>query len=154
MADFVSNQALGRVVEFYNNVDNNTPANSALIIVPFDAGATGDEALRDADTLAAVLALVTERSTNGWNRKTITDADISPYSVDDTNNRIELVVADQTWTPTSGAVTDVVIGYDSDTTAGTDTNIIPVSFHDFIINPDGSLVTLDVPATGFFRAQG
>ena len=33
MADFVFNIAKGRVAEFYNRVDTNDPANSALVIV-------------------------------------------------------------------------------------------------------------------------
>jgi hypothetical protein len=44
-----------------------------------------------------------------------------------------------------------VIGYDSDTTAGTDANIIPLTCHDFVITPDGSTVTALV--TNFFRAS-
>ena len=76
MADLVFNIAKGRVAELYNRVDSNDPANSALIIVPIDRGATTDATFRDHDTLAAVLAASTERTTGGWNRKTLTDADL------------------------------------------------------------------------------
>ena len=34
MANIVFNIAKGRVVELYNRVENNDPANSALILVP------------------------------------------------------------------------------------------------------------------------
>ena len=51
----------------------------ALIVVPVDVGATSDATIRDMDTLAAVLAGgVTERSSGGWARKVLTDADLGP----------------------------------------------------------------------------
>ena len=77
MANVVFNIAKGRVAELYNRVKSNDPANSALILVPIDAGATSDATLIDLDTLSAVLGVVTERSTGGWGRKTLTDAEIA-----------------------------------------------------------------------------
>jgi hypothetical protein len=154
MADIVFNIAKGRVAELYNRVDSNDPANSALIIVPVEVGATTDATIRDFDTLAAVLAGgVTERSANGWNRKTLDDSALSAMTVDDTNDRMPLDFADQTWTPTSAGdtVSDLIICYDNDTTGGTDSNLIPLTMHDFVIIPDSSLVTALV--TDFFRAS-
>ena len=49
--------------------------------------------------------------------------------------------------------TDLVICYDSDTTAGTDSNIIPLTLHDFVVTPDGSDITAQIAAAGFFRAS-
>lgn len=154
MADIVFNIAKGRAVELYNRVDSNDPTNSALIIVPVDVGATSDATIQDFDTLAAVLAGgVTERTTGGWNRKTLTDTELSALSVDDTNNRYEFTVPDQTWTAvTAGAVTDLILCYDSDTTGGTDSNIIPIAMFDFAITPDGSDVVMDA-GTAVFRAS-
>lgn len=153
MADIVFNIAKGRVAELYNRVDTNDPANSALVIVPVDVGATSDATIRDFDTLAAVLAGgVTERTATGWNRKTLTDTDLAAFAPDDTNDRVDLDTADQTWTGVSaGTVTDLIVCYDNDTTGGSDTNLIPLTMHDFAITPDGS----DVVATiaGFFRAS-
>lgn len=154
MADIVFNIAKGRAVELYNRVDSNDPTNSALIIVPVDVGATSDATIRDFDTLAAVLAGgVTERTTGGWNRKTLTDTDLSALSVDDTNDRYEFTIPDQTWTAvTAGAVTDLILCYDGDTTGGTDSNIIPIAMYDFAITPDGSDVIMDA-GTAVFRAS-
>ena len=154
MADTVFNIAKGRFVELFLRVDGNDPANSAIIIVPVDVGATTDATIKDYDTLAAVLAGgVTERSTNGWNRKTLTDADLTVSTTpDDTNDRYDVTIPDQTWTPTSGAVTDLLVCYDSDTTAGTDSNIVPLFLLDFPITPDGSLVTADA-GTAIGRAS-
>ena len=153
MADICFNIAKGRVAELYNRVDTNDPANSALIIVPVDVGATTDATIRDFDTLAAILAGgVTERTTGGWNRKTLTDSDLSAMTVDDGNDRMPLDLPDQTWTSvTSGAVTDLIICYDSDTTGGSDSNIVPLTMHDFAITPDGSDVIATI--TDFYRAS-
>jgi hypothetical protein len=152
MADLTFNIAKGRVAELYNRVDSNDPANSALVIVPVDAGATSDATLRDLDTLSAVLGVVTERTTGGWSRKTLTDSDLAALTVDDGNDRMPAAIPAVTWTGVSaGAVTDVVICYDGDTTTGNDTNIIPLTLHDFAITPDGSDVTIN--AGDFFRAS-
>lgn len=155
MADFVFNIAKGRVAELYNRVDTNDPSNSAFVIVPVDVGAVTDATLRDMDTLAVVLAGgVTERTTGGWNRKTLTDSDLSAFTPDDTNDRVDLDIPDQTWTTvTTGAVTDLIICYDNDTTSGTDANLIPLTLHDFTVTPDGSDVTAVIAATGFYRAS-
>lgn len=155
MADIVFNIAKGRVAELYNRVDTNDAANSALVIVPVDVGATTDATIRDFDTLAAVLAGgVTERTTGGWNRKTLTDTELAAFAPDDVNDRVDLDIPDQTWTAvTAGAVTDLIICYDNDTTAGTDANLVPLTMHDFAITPDGSDVVAVINAAGFFRAS-
>ena len=75
MADLVFNIAKGRVAELYNRVDTNDAANAALVIVPVDVAEVTDATLRDFDTLAAILAGgVTERTTGGWNRKTLNNS--------------------------------------------------------------------------------
>lgn len=75
--NIVFNISLGRIVQMYINIDTNSPANSAFILVVIDAGATTDATFKDLDTLTAVLAASTERNTNGWTRKTLTDVDLS-----------------------------------------------------------------------------
>ena len=62
--------------------------------------------------------------------------------------------ADQTWSAVaSGDVwTDLLVCYDRDTTGGTDSNIVPMTQHDFAVTPDGSDITAQLNAAGFFRA--
>lgn len=152
MSDFTFNIAKGRVAEFHNRVDSNDPANSALIVVPVDRGAATDATLRDLDTLSAVLAAVTERTTGGWSRKTLTDADLSALSVDDTNDRMPTGLPALLWTSvTAGAVTDLVVCYDPDTTSGTDANIIPLTCHAFPVTPSGA--DEGTNAGDYFRAS-
>lgn len=157
MANQVFNAALGRVVEMYNRVDINDPANSALIIVILaTAGIETDAVLKDKDTLADVVAGTTNEVTNtGYARKTLTDADLVAFAPDDTNDRVDLDIPDQTWTGVAAGDgwNDFLVCYDNDTTAGTDANIIPLTMHDFVITPDGSDITAQIAAAGFFRAS-
>ena len=157
MADFVFNIAKGRVAEFYVRIDGNDPANSAFIILILaTAGIETDAVLKDVDTVTALVAGTTNEVTNsGYARKTLTDADLVAFAPDDTNDRVDLDIPDQTWTAVAAGDgwNDLVVAYDSDTTGGTDANIVPCTQHDFVLVPDGSDITAQVSAAGFFRAS-
>lgn len=157
MANLVFNVALGRVAELYNRVDTNDPVNSALVVIVLaTAGIEADAALRDLDTVAALVAGTTNEVTNsGYARKVLTDADIVAFAPDDANDRVDLDIPDQTWTGVAAGDgwNDIVIAYDNDTTAGTDSNIVPLTLHDFVVTPDGSDITAQIAAAGFYRAS-
>ena len=156
MADFVFNIAKGRVVELYGRVDGNDPTNSALIIAVIDANGDTDATMKDRDDLAALLGGTANEVTNtNYARKTLTDSDLSAWSPDDTNDRVDLDIPDQTWTAIAAgtAWTDMLVCYDSDTTGGSDSNIVPMTNHDFALTPDGSDITAQIAAAGFFRAS-
>jgi hypothetical protein len=155
VANFCFNIAKGRVVEFYNRAENNDPANSALILVPLSASGTEAQG-QDADDLAAVEALAqfAEITTNNWVRKALESAQLAALPApDDTNNWYAVQVPSVTWTaPTAGGnTTGLLVCYDSDTTAGTDSNIIPLTHHDFVVTADGNDVVLNVG--DWFRAS-
>lgn len=158
-ANFVYNIGLGRVVELYNRVDSNDPANSALIIALLaSSGIESDATLKDKDDLAAVVSGTTNEATNtGYARKVLTDSDLSAFAPDDTNDRTDLDIPDQTWTGVAndgtGAIGDLLVCYDSDTTGGADSAIVPLTQHDFAVTPDGSDITAQIAAAGFFRAS-
>jgi hypothetical protein len=153
MANIVFNIAKGRVVELYNRVENNDPANSAIILVPIEtSGLEADATLIDADTLAAVLAGTTNEQTT-MGRKTLTDADLAALPApDDTNDRYEVSLPTTTWTAATGnAISKILVCYDSDTTGGTDANIVPLTMFDFAQTPSGADIQM---TTGvFFRAS-
>lgn len=157
MADFVYNIAKGRVAELYNRVDTNDPANSALIILILaTSGVESDATLKDLDTVTALVAGTTNEVTNsGYARKVLTDADIVAFAPDDTNDRVDLDIPDQTWTAVAAGDgwNDLVVAYDNDTTGGTDANIVPCTQHDFVVTPDGSDITAQIAAAGFYRAS-
>jgi hypothetical protein len=157
MGDFVFNIAKGRVAEFYFRIDNNDPANSAFIVLVLaTAGIETDAVLKDVDTVTALVAGTTNEVTNsGYARKTLTDADLTAFAPDDANDRVDLDIPDQTWTAVAAGdgFNDFVVSYDSDTTGGTDANVVPCTLHDFVVVPDGSDITAQIAAVGFFRAS-
>lgn len=157
MADQIFNISLGRVAELYNRVDSNDPANAVLVVLILaTAGIESDATLKDMDHVTALVAGTTNEVTNsGYARKVLTDSDIVAFAPDDGNDRVDLDIPDQTWT-TVGAGdgwNDLIICYDSDSTGGGDADIVPMTMHDFVVVPDGSDITAQVAAAGFYRAS-
>jgi hypothetical protein len=152
--DFTFNIAKGQVGEYLRRVDGNDPANSAIILVPMSTGGTQAQG-QDLDTLVEADANFAEQTSGGWVRKTLTDADFSStnYEVDDTNNRFDMSLPSVTWTgPTAGNnVASLLVCYDSDTTGGADSAIIPLTHHIFAVTADGNDVVLN--AGDFLRAS-
>jgi hypothetical protein len=145
MANYVFNIAKGRVVEFFNRVDSNDPANSAIILVPCSASDTEANA-QDADTLTAALATaINEQTAGGWGRVTLSDTQIAAIAVDDTNNRFPASIPQTSMgSPTVGNdTTGLLVCYDSDTTGGTDANIIPLVHLDMAVTADGNEVIIN-----------
>lgn len=153
MANIVLNISKGRVVEYYRRVVSNDPANSALILVPIEtAGLEADAVLIDKDDLAAFLSGATNEQTT-MGRKVLTDADLAALPApDDTNDRFEVSLPTVTWTAATGnAISKILVCYDSDTTGGADSAIVPLTLFDATATPDGN----DLQLTGgvFFRAS-
>lgn len=147
MADFVFNIAKGKVARYAMLPETN----DALLVIPIEAtGVEADATLIDYDTVAALLAATNnEQSTMG--RKTAASVSVT---VDDTNDRVDVDIADVVWSAATGnAVSDLLIAYDPDTTGGTDSDLIPLTFHDFSVTPDGSDITAQIATAGFYRAS-
>lgn len=153
MANIVFNIAKGRVVEYYNRVESDDPANSALILIPIEtSGLEADAALIDSDSVAEVLDGTTNEQTT-MGRKTLTATELAALPApDDTNDRYEVSLPQVTWTAATGnAISKILVAYDPDTTVGTDANIIPLTMFDAVLTPDGNDVQLN--AGVFFRAS-
>lgn len=158
MANFVFNIAKGRVVEYYNRVENNDPTNSGLVIVVLaTSGLESDATLIDKDTLADVVSGATNEVTNtNYARKVLTDSDLAALPApDDTNDRYDIDLPDQTWSAVAAGDgwSKLLVCYDPDTTGGADSAIIPLTAHDFVVTPDGSDIIAQIAAAGFFRAS-
>lgn len=153
MTSLVCNISKGRVAELYNRVKAGDPSAARLYVIPIAAGAVTDATLADADDFAAmVTAGVTERTANGWNRKTIAAADIVALAPDDTNDRMPCDIADQSWTPTVGTdtVSDLVICYAS-VASPTNAQLTPLTVNDYVVTPTGA--TEVAQFTDFYRAS-
>lgn len=142
MADFVFNIAKGAFVEKIRD----SAANCGVLLL---TAADTDDAMRDSDTVAALLATnATEASDASYARKTGLTGTIT---VDDTNNRVDVDLPDQTFSALDGsAITDAVVFYEE---SASDSGRIPLTLHDFSVTPDGSDVTLQFNASGFARAS-
>lgn len=156
MGDVVANITKGRGIELHERVNNNDPANSALVVVLFRV-IEADATLIDYDTLAAVLAgSNTEANFTNYARKVLTDSDVAASATDDTNNRREADFADQTWTSAGGAANNSLVKlgifYDPDTTGGDDTALVPIAFYDFVITTNGGDLVAQLNAAGYLRA--
>lgn len=132
------------------------PAAARLYLIPItnNAGALTDAEFADADDFAAVItAGGVERTANGWNRKTIAAADITAPVPDDANDRFDVDMIDQTWTPTLGTdtTTDLVLCYASVATP-TNAQLVPIGKFAFAVTPDGNVVNAVVNVAGFYRA--
>ncbi len=154
MASFVFNVAKGRTTEFHERVNNNDPANSALIIVVLaEAGLETDDVLKDYNTLAAIVPTNDEVDNTNYARKVLTDADLAPATIDDVDDQVELTFGTQTFTSIAAGDSwrKLLVCYDADTTGGTDSDIIPVSAHDLLISgvavvPTGSNIVVSLPS--------
>ncbi len=152
----VFNRSKGRGTELAERVNANDPANAAFIVSLWNI-TQSDATQRDLDDFAAIEASgsnaeLTSGTNANYARKTLADGALT-ITYDDTNDRTDVDCADQTWTALGAgtAVTAVIIGYDSDTTAGADSAILPVTQHDFAITPDSSDVTAQIAV--FYRAS-
>lgn len=154
---FVFNIAKGRTVELYNRVKSNDPTNSAFIIVVLaTSGLETDAVLKDKDDLAAVVSGSTNEVTNtNYSRKVLTDSDLAALPApDDTADAYLVDIPDQIYTSVASGDgwSKVLVCYDSDTTGGTDSSIIPLTCHDVTIVPDGNSIQLVINTSGFFSA--
>ena len=161
MPSFQFNVSLGREVELYNRVNDSDPTNAAFIMLALAyTGMESNDTLRAYDTVAAILAASNNEVTNtGYARKTITDADIAPYTVDDTNNLILLTLPVQTYTTIAAGDTwgKIIVAFDPDTTGGTDSTLVPISGHEAIyagayIVPNGTNIVVNLSA-GWIQAK-
>lgn len=145
MADGVFNIAKGAFVE---KIRDSASVCLILLLKANEAETT----LIDRDNVSLMLAEAgtTEADFTNYARKTGLTGSIT---VDDTNDRVDVDIPDQTWTSAGGAtnntLTKAVIAYEE---SAADTGRVPLTHHDFAVTTDGNDLTLQVNAAGFGRA--
>ena len=153
MADGVFNIAKGRIA---NYASLPATADALVVVLLKAAGLVADATMVDYADLAAVLAGASDESTaTNYVRKTVT-ASIT-VTVDTTNDRVDIDMPDLTWTAlgSSGspeAQGKLLVCYDGDTGTGSDSNIVPLTYHDCAFTADGSDFTAVIATAGFARA--
>lgn len=145
MADGVFNISKGAVAEKYRDA----AANGLVLLL---SAAEADAALIDHDDVGAMLGAAgnTEAAFTNYVRKTGITGTIT---VDDTNERVDVDMPDQTWTSAGNGSNEtlakLITGYDE---GGTEATRIPSTHHDFSPTTDGSDLTAQFAASGFYRA--
>lgn len=149
MADFVFNIAKGAVAEKIRDAAANV---GVLLLKTAEADAT----LKDYDDLATMLAAGggasnVEANFTNYARKTGITATIT---VDDTNDRVDVDMPDQTWTTAGGATNNtlakLIIWYQE---TASDAGRVPLTAHDFVVTTDGTDLQAQVATAGFYRAS-
>lgn len=146
MADGVFNIAKGRAAKY---VEDNT---SSIVVLLLQANETEAD-LIDHDDVSALLGAAgnTEATFTNYARKTgVTET----VTQDDSNNRTDIDIPDQTWTSAGGAtnntLTKLIVAV---STGAGDANLVPLTHHDFPVTTDGTDLTAQINAAGFFRAS-
>jgi len=159
MAATIPNIAKGRFNELARRVKSGDPADSALVIVLFQAPVSSTlDQLRDMDTLEAIGAVETECDFTNYARIVLGADDIEAPTVDDVGNAQTLTISDQAIEAAGGDndndVGLVVIGYDPDDGSGDDSQIVPI-FVDLLDTPvstNGEAFHIRVHPSGLLRA--
>lgn len=144
MANLVFNIAKGAAAEKVRD----GAANVGVLLLKV---AESDAAMKDRATITAVVANSTEANFTGYARKTGITATLA---VDNTADDVTLDMPDQTWTAAGGGTNNnlvkLVTYYDE---GGTDATRIPLTAHDFVVTTDGSDLTAQIAAAGFYAAS-
>jgi hypothetical protein len=147
------NIAKGAIKTYFQNVDTNSPTDSAIIVVPLETtGLEADDTLIDHVELDALLAAANNEQTT-MGRKTLVDSDVTLTLTHGASNLLEIDLAGSiTWSAATGnAVSKLLFCYDPDTAAGDDTTVIPLLAYDFDVTPDGTDIVVSAHANGLIR---
>lgn len=157
-----SNITLGREVELYERVRLNDPTDAILVAAVLASPAQNLLTLRTYDSFATLLAANPEVTNANYDRIELASGDLAAPVVDDVNNVIPLVLPLLTWDtgggPDAGDAWDyLVIGYDPNSGTGGDSEIVPVTFHEFrkegvAVVPNGSPIIYDLTG-GYVTAR-
>lgn len=157
MANGIFNIARGKIGYYADPAFGLAGANSRLVVVVL-MDTEAEDTLNNYDTLGALLGgAPNEANSTGYSRKSIAAADVT-FTINDTTNTARSILDnDQTWTSISQAGSEtwdkLLVCYDADNTAGDDTNIIPLTHHDFSVTPNGGDITADFDQTNGFWAS-
>lgn len=144
MADVIFNNQRGSLVEHHRNGED-------LIVVLLQV-AQADNALRDHNDLAAVLAAAnTEATFTNYTREVIPNASWS-VTIDDTTNIASADFADITWSPAGNGTNNNLVKLLVCIDGANDAARLPVTAHDFVTTTDGNDLTAVVDSAGFYNS--
>ena len=151
MADGVFNIAKGAVAEKARDA-------AARFTVLLLKAAEGNETLEAHETVAAMLGESPsenlEADFTNYERKVNLTATVT---VDHANDRTDVDLPDQTWTAAGNGANNtlvkLIVCYEETGSPTDDAALTPLTHHDFTPTTDGSYITAQFNASGFFRAS-
>jgi hypothetical protein len=151
MSNGVFNHAKGAIAEKVR--DAIVAGQNTKILVYLYQATEAEAALIDRASLAEIKAPGTNTEATFTNYAPKTGL-VGAYTVDTTNDRVDVdITTDQTWTAAGGAtnntLTKLIVLFED---SASDTGRIPLTHHDFNVVTDGSDLTAQFNAVGFFRA--
>ncbi len=157
MGDGVFNISKGKVAELVERVVGNDPATAILAVHLWAGTDVTDAVLKDYATVAAIEAgILNEATFTNYAKKSLTDSGEGlSVAVDQANDRMEADFDDITWSVAGNGGNDTLrrltVSYDGPGT-DVDATMVPMCFFDFAVTTDGSDLTAQLDALGFFRA--
>jgi hypothetical protein len=136
------NISKGKDAELWDRVEQSDPTNAVIVVMLLKV-AEADATLEDYDTFSAILAgSNTEADATNYARVVLDDTDLSSAAaVNDTDDRMEVTTPAVLFSTLGGAsnnsIVKAVFGYDSDSTGGTDANIVPLYAFDLSYTTTG-----------------
>ncbi len=157
MGDGVFNISKGKVAELAQRVLDNDPATALLAVHLWEGVDVADSVIKDYVTVAAIEAgTLVEANFTNYAKKDITDSGEGlTVAADQGNDRMEADFGDITWTTAGNGNNDTLlrltVSYDGPGTDA-DATMPPMCYFDFAVVTDGSDITAQPDALGFFRA--
>lgn len=156
MADGVFNIAKGKAKYYAEQAIAGSGGAALVVLLLKSAGLVGDSTMADYDDVAAILAGASDEADfTNYARKVITGGGIT-NTVDDTNDRLDTDIPDQTWTSAGGASNNtlgkLIVAF-RPATGSADSALVPLTHHDFAEVTTGSDIVAQVAAAGFYRAS-
>ena len=152
MADGVFNIARG-YVGYYCSLP--AASDGIVIVLLKSSGLQADATLVDHDNLSVILAASNDECDfTNYARKAVSS---TTPATDDTNDRFDIDLGDLTWSSAGGASNNTIgkllVCYDGNTGTGDDTNITPLTHHDFSFTTTGADLTAVINTSGFYRSS-
>jgi hypothetical protein len=145
VANVIANSQRGSLVEHMADGED-------LIVVLLQL-AQADDALRDYDDLAALLANAgnTEATFTGYTREVVLNANVT-VTIDDTANEATADFADIVWSPAGNGTNNTLAKLLVCIDGVNDAARFPVTLHDFVTTTDGNDLTAVVDSAGFYAS--
>lgn len=147
MASFIFDYAKGRWIEKYLLP---VGGDNIIVVLLQSSGLQADTTLNNYQTLGALLGSNTEATFTNYGRMVLSGLNIT-VAVNTSTGVTTVDVPDQVWTAAGGATNNTLgalLTCYRPSTASLDTQILPLTKHDFAVTTTGGNLTAAIPSIG------